>query len=134
MMGNETKLVQKGLFILLLCITIIFCDGFYKLLNARTVNNIVINEVVCFEEFNNDRVVPFLIKEVGELEVETKVNVQSGNISIYIMDPDYKVIHSISGPKSEEDKVIDVYKGTWYYRVLCENSLHGSYSIIGELK
>ena len=132
---NEIRTIKKGLLILLVCMAAIFLDYAYICsLQNNTATGIIINEVVSFEEFNNDRTIPFDIEKEGNLNIEAKANVKNGKVSIYIMNPDNEIVFIASGLSFDENVSLNVYKGLWYYRVLCENTIDGSYSIVGELE
>ncbi|MBM7613949.1 hypothetical protein [Alkaliphilus hydrothermalis] len=102
--------------------------------NAEASNgqsNHVINENVEFGRYDADRTLTFMIQEQKKINVTINAQLGAGAITFYIMSPDKEVLYEKGGQKIEDHIQLDVYEGTWYWRIVCEEGEDGTYSISG---
>lgn len=97
-------------------------------------DTIVINESVQFNEFTNNRIIPFNVNESGFVEIHTLIEVENGDVDISIINPQDEVVYETDEEvKNEKVKKIEVYKGVWKYRIICRDAENGKYTILGKV-
>lgn len=127
-MENKKENITKGIVLLIILTFFIATDIGIRVFRD---NSILINEKVKFGSFTNDRTLTFNIESTKLITLETNINIEGGEISISIINPNNEVVYENN--KSNPEKIIkklSVYQGIWSYRVKCEDAQNGEYSIL----
>lgn len=134
-MKNSTK-------ILVVLILIVMAVSFTSSVFSRDKGR-VINEAVKFGEYHADYKAPFVVNEQKKLILDVEAKLESGEFTLWIISPDNESVYEKKGNSFKQHVILDVRKGTWYYRIKCSGgnngdkliaAKNGSYTIQGTLE
>ncbi|MBZ4669706.1 MAG: hypothetical protein JG769_10 [Oscillospiraceae bacterium] len=128
---NKAAIIILGLAIIVIAVSVIFNN--YNNQGQGNKSEKVIEENVKFGQYDNDRTVPFQIKNGSKISLTVKTDISKGEFLFSILTPDKKIVYEKEGINISDKSELEVYEGTWYYRIKCRNAENGSYSVLGKL-